>query len=88
MTYDDLKEEDKDKMNDLNHKNHWALSSKQLVRLTKKHRKARESGDEYTCLLIEYRLTDINFHTECGLLHSGEYKKVLEMAKKWCFSTN
>lgn len=83
MAYDDLKEEDKDRMRNLNHKNHWELSSKQLVRLTREHRKARKSGDEYTCLLIEYRLCDINFHTEVDLLHSGEYGKVLEMAKKW-----
>lgn len=83
MTFDDLKEGDKYRMRSLNQKNRWGLSSKQLERLTKEHRKARESGDEYTCLLIEYRLCDINFHTEVNLLHSGEYKKVLEMAKTW-----
>ena len=42
MTYDDLKEEDK-----------------------------------------EFRLCDINFHTEVDLLHAGAYEKVLEMAKTW-----
>lgn len=83
MTYEYLKEEDKDRMRNLNHKNHWGLSSKQLVRLTKEHRKACESGDKYTCLLIEYRLTDINFHTEVNLLHAGEYEKALQMAKSW-----
>ena len=83
MIYEDLKEEDKDRMRNLNHKNHWGLSSKQLVRLTKEHRKAGESGDKYTCLLIEYRLTDINSHTEVDLLHAGEYEKVLQMAKSW-----
>lgn len=83
MTFDDLKEGDKDRMRSLNQKNRWRLSSKQLERLTKEHRKARESGDEYTCLLIEYRLCDINFHTEVNLLHSGEYKKALELAKTW-----
>lgn len=70
-------------MRDLNHRNHWGLSSKQLVRLTREHRKARESGDEYTCLLIEYRLCDINFHTETDLLHVGEHEKVLKLAKTW-----
>lgn len=83
MTYDDLKEEDKDRMRNLNHQNHWGLSGKQLERLTKEHQKAKQSGDEYSCLLIEYRLCDINFHTEVDLLHSGEYKKVLEIAKTW-----
>lgn len=85
MTYDDLKEEDMDRMRDINYRNRWGLSSKQLIRLIKEHRNAKKSGNEYACLLIEYRLTDINFHTECGLLHSGEYKKVLEMAKKMVF---
>ena len=83
MTYDDLKEEDKDRMREANHRNRWGLSSKQLARLIKEHRNAKQSGDEYTCLLIEFRLCDINFHTEVDLLHAGQYEKVLEMAKKW-----
>ena len=70
-------------MREANRRNCWCLSSKQLVRLTKEHQKARKSGDEYTCLLIEYRLCDINFHTEVDLLHAGQYEKVLGMAKKW-----
>lgn len=81
MTYNDLKEEDKDRMRETNRKNRWCLSSRQLERLSKEHRKTGESGDKYTCLLLEYRLCDINFHTEVDLLHSGEYKKVLELAK-------
>lgn len=83
MTYDDLKEEDKDRMRKLNHYNRWGLSNKQLARLTKEHRKAKLSGDEYTCLLIEYRLCDINFHTEVDLLHAGKHETVLKMAKTW-----
>lgn len=67
----------------LNHKNRYGLSSKQLVHLAKEHKKAKHSGDEYTCLLIEFRLCDINFHTEVDLLHTGQYEKVLGMAKKW-----
>nr|WP_302584792.1 hypothetical protein [Paraprevotella clara]DAV71931.1 MAG TPA: hypothetical protein [Caudoviricetes sp.] len=81
MTYEDLKEEDKDRMRSLNSKNHYGLSGKELESLAKKHQKHRKMGDEYTCLLIEYRLDDINFHSEAGLLHSGEYKKVIEIAK-------
>ena len=81
MTYEDLKEKNKNSMRDLNHRNRWGLSSSQLVCLTKEHRKARESGDEYTCLFLEYRLDDINFHTEAGLLHAGEYEKVLNASK-------
>lgn len=83
MTFEDLKEEDKDRMRNLNHKNGWGLSSNQLKELTKAHQKAKQSGDEYTCLLVEYRLCDINFHTEVDLLHSGKYEKVLEIVKSW-----
>ena len=83
MTYDDLKEEDKDRMREINHRNSWGLSSKQFTRLAEEHRKSCESGDEYTCLLIEYRLCDLNFHTVVDLLHSGEYEKVLKLAKTW-----
>nr|DAG10368.1 MAG TPA: hypothetical protein [Caudoviricetes sp.] len=42
----------------------------------------RISG-EYTCLFIEYRLSDINSHTEASLLHAGEYEKVIEIIKTW-----
>lgn len=83
MTYDDLKEEDKDRVRNLNHKNFWGLSGKQLEQLAKKHQKAMQLGDEYTCLLIEYRLCDINYHTEVNLLCAGEYEKPLELAKMW-----
>lgn len=70
-------------MRALNRKNLWGLSGKQLEQLCKKHQKATQSGDKYMCLLIEYRLCDINFHTEVDLLHAGMYEKVLEMAKMW-----
>ena len=55
----------------------------ELESLAKKHQNHRKIGDEYTCLLIEYRLTDINFHTEASLLHAGEYEKVIEIIKTW-----
>ena len=79
----DLKEEDVNKMRNLNRKNHYCLSCKELESLAKKHQNHRKIGDEYTCLLIEYRLTDINFHTEASLLHAGEYEKVIEIIKTW-----
>ena len=73
MTYEDLKEEDVNKMRNLNRKNHYCLSCKELESLAKKHQNHRKIGDEYTCLLIEYRLTDINFHTEASLLQRCRY---------------
>lgn len=83
MTYEDLKEKDKDRMKNLNRKNEYGLLSKELEVLVKRHQKHRKMGDEYTCLLIEYRLDDINSHSEASLLHAGDYKKVIEMAKTW-----
>ncbi|WP_443760848.1 hypothetical protein [Barnesiella intestinihominis] len=83
MTFEDLKESDKDKIKNVNRRNRYGLSSKQLERLIKEHKKAMQLGDEYTCLLIEYRLCDINFHTEVDLLHAGEYEKVIEIIKTW-----
>ncbi|WP_232038338.1 hypothetical protein [Paraprevotella xylaniphila] len=72
-TYEDLKEKDKDRMKNLNRKNGYGLSGKELEALAKKHQRHRKIGDEYTCLLIEYRLDDINFHSEASLLHVGDY---------------
>ena len=83
MTYEDLKEKDKDRMKDINRKSQYALSAKDMETIAKKHRKSRISGDKYTCLLLEYRLDDINFHTEASLLCAGEYEKVLKIAKTW-----
>ena len=44
---------------------------------------AREIGDKKTMEKIEYYLTDINFHYECGLLISGQYDKLSEVIKNW-----
>lgn len=78
MTYDDLKLEDAEAMERLNEKNRRALSGKELEQLAAAHKAARLAGDEYECFLIEYRLGDMNFHTEARHLHAGEYSKALE----------
>lgn len=66
MTYEDLKEKDKDRMKNLNRKNKYGLSGKELEALAKKHQKHRKIDNEYTCSLIEYRLDCINFHSKAG----------------------
>lgn len=78
MTYDDLRLEDAEAMERLNEKNRWALSGKELEQMAAEHKAARQAGDEYECLLIEYRLDDMNFHTEARHLHAGEYGKALD----------
>ena len=59
-------------------KNYAASDYMAHVREAEAHKAARLAGDEYECLLIEYRLDDMNFHTEARHLHAGEYGKALE----------
>lgn len=77
-----LKEEDKDKAKQLNKKNEYCLAYTELLKLCKKHENAFAQHDFYACALIEYRLTDINFHSECGMLYAGEYNKLKQEIKK------
>ncbi len=77
-----LKDDDKRKMRDLNGKNEYGLTYNQLLRLVNKHEKARKENDLYTMELIEYRLTDINFHYECGMLMDSNYKELRKEIKE------
>jgi hypothetical protein len=78
--YQFLTSGDKDHQRELNSKNGYGLSSNQMLRLIREHKQARAKEDYYTMTLIEFRLTHINFHSECGLLNKGEYK---EARKGW-----
>lgn len=77
-----LTEADKDKMRKVNQKNGYCLTYTELFTLCEKHEKAFSQKDYYTCSLIEYRLTDINFHSECGMLYTGQYDKLKQEIKK------
>ena len=50
-----------------------------MMRLINAHRK----GDAYKRALIEFRLTDINFHREVEMLMNGKYDELKEEVKKW-----
>lgn len=50
-----------------------------MMRLINAHQK----GDVYKRALIEFRLTDINFHREVELLINGKYDELREQVKKW-----
>lgn len=63
----------------LNRKNGYGLDSKQMMRLINNHKK----GDAYKCALIEFRLTDINFHREVEMLMNGKYDELKEQVKQW-----
>ena len=47
------------------------------------HQHAREIGDKKMMEKIEYHLTYINLHYECGLLATGQYDKLPEVIKNW-----
>ena len=62
----------------LNRKNDYGLDNKQMMRLINAHRK----GDAYKRALIEFRLTDINFHREVEMLMNGKYDELKEEVKE------
>lgn len=67
-----LLESDMSKMRNINQRNKWAISYDELLKLTEQHR----TGNDYDRALIEYRLTDINFHSEVGLLVQSKYEEL------------
>ena len=75
----ELRESDKRRAVDLNRKNKYGLDSVQMMRLINSHQK----GDTYKRALVEYRLTDINFHREVELLINGKYNELKEQVKEW-----
>ena len=78
----ELKPEDKKRMQKLNIKHSYGLSIISLLRLTNQHKRARENKQWYTMKLVEYRLTDINFHDEVALLRRGKYDMIINNYKK------
>ena len=77
--YPGMTVKDAERMDNLNSKNHYGLSHEELNKLIKQHKKARSQNDKRKISMIEYRLTDINFHSECGLLVNGKYDEALAL---------
>jgi len=75
----ELRESDKRRAVNLNAKNGYGLNNVQMIRLIN----AYQNGDTYKRALIEFRLTDINFHSEVELLKSGKYDALKEQIKQW-----
>lgn len=73
---------DANRINNLNRRNDYSLTTKGLRRIIQQHKKARASGDFRTMSMIEYRLTDINYHIECGLLSAGKYEEAEKEANR------
>lgn len=75
----ELRESDKRRAVNLNRKNGYGLGDVQMMRLINAHQK----GDAYKRALVEFRLTDINFHREVELLINGKYDELKEQVKQW-----
>lgn len=54
-------------------KNHWGFTREQFMRLLYAHKHGDARKKEY----VEERLTDCNFHAECGYIHNGYYKEAM-----------
>ena len=79
----ELKECDMNRMRTLNAKNEYSLNCSQMLKIINDHKRAKEAGNNYKCELIEFRLTDINFHREVAKLNTGKYAELKEEAKQW-----
>lgn len=75
----ELREINKRRAVNLNRKNGYGLDDVQMMRLINAHQK----GDAYKRALVEFRLTDINFHREVELLINGKYDELKEQVKQW-----
>ena len=78
-----LTEKEKDQIDKINHQNGYMLYKVEMEQMIRNHKNARAVGYKHTMEAIEYRLTDINFHYECGLLHAGEYDEAEKSLKDW-----
>lgn len=75
----ELRQSDMQRAKSLNRKNRWGLTAEQMRRIISSY----EKGDDYKRALIEYRLTDINFHTEVELLKNGKFNELRGQIKEW-----
>lgn len=75
----ELRESDMQRARNLNRKNGWGLTADQMKRIIS----AYEKGDNYKRALIEYRLTDINYHNEIELLKADKFNELRERVKEW-----
>ena len=73
-----LTEKEMERIDKLNKKNEYGLSKAQHTRLVNKYKAAIENGDDHTIELIEYRLTDINFHATVRLLEQGKFEEAIK----------
>lgn len=66
----------------LNMKSGWAFSKDDLLKLLSNYIKAYIADDVRKMEMIEFRLEDANFHTECGHLADKEFTEYVEFVKE------
>lgn len=74
-----LRESDMRRAKNLNAKDGYGLDSLQMIHLINAYQK----GNDYKRAMIEYRLTDINFHNEVKMLQAGKFDELRQQAKEW-----
>lgn len=79
----ELRKSDMRRAKNLNAKNGYGLDVAQMNSIIIAYQKAKRLGDSYKCSLIEYRLTDINYHNEVELLKVGKYDELKQQIKNW-----
>lgn len=75
----ELRESDMRRAKNLNAKNGYGLDIAQMKRLINEY----QNGDAYKRALIEYRLTDINIHSEVEMLKAGKFDELKAQVAKW-----
>lgn len=63
---------DSEEMETLNARNGYGFTNDEIEAMILEHQKAIRIAE-----MIEYRLTDANFHSESKRLHNGEYERLL-----------
>lgn len=70
--YKAMTRNDAESMEALNAWNGYGFTNDELKAMILEHQKACRIAE-----MIEYRLTDANFHSEAKCLHNGEYENLL-----------
>jgi hypothetical protein len=82
-----LSKKDKAYIHRRNSKNGYGITKKQMLYYGMMHHRSyvnsKVDGNTRGMEYVEYLLTDINFHHECGLLSSGNYEEFFKEVSAW-----
>ncbi len=76
--FDYLPDSIKDKARDLNARKKYVVSESDIRKAIEHHKKMRSCRNYEAMAEIEYRFTDINFHSFVSFLRRGEYENALQ----------